>query len=104
MQLVPATRRLGFWALTFMGLVILLAVADEFWHLPTGTGFFGRLSLGIVAVFVVLIWLTYRGLIDALSRLEDQIEGKTFGSLSSSIDSLALSGYFMVLFMLRIRH
>jgi len=102
MKLVPATPRLGFfWVFTFLGIVILVAVVDALWHLPAGTGLFGRTSLGLVAAFVVLIWLTYRQLIEALSQLKDQVGEKTFGRLSSSVDFLASSGYFMVLLMLK---
>ena len=105
MKLVPATPRLGFFlAFTFMGIVILVAVVDAFWHLSTGAGLFGRLFLGFVAVFVVVIWLTYRQLIEALSQLKDRLEEKTFGRLSSLVDVLASSGYFMVLLMLKFTH
>jgi hypothetical protein len=87
-----------------MGTAALVDVVLRCWRLPAGTGRLGRLEWGMVAVYVVLIWIVLRRHIATLSQLDGQIEKKTFVRLSSSADTLAFSGYLMILFMLVFSH
>ena len=105
MKLVPATPRVrSFWGFTLMGIFALVDVALRFWRPPAGTDRLGRFEWGMVALYVVLIWITLRRHIGTLSQLDGQIEKKTFVRLSSAADTLAFSGYLMILFMLVFSH
>jgi hypothetical protein len=87
-----------------MGIITLINVALQVYRPRAGMDGFGRFVWGLVAVYVVLIWATYRRHIGALSQLDGQIEEKTSERLSTAAFFLAFSGYLLISFMLIVRH
>jgi hypothetical protein len=101
---VSMPRRDGFWAFSIFGVVVLADVAARFWRLRAGLDILDRLTLGTIAMGIVVVWLAYRRNLRQIGGLKGQIEEGALERLARNDQAIGFFAYLMLIQALSFIH
>jgi hypothetical protein len=101
---VSMPRRDGFWAFTIFGVVVFTNVAARFWQFRAGLDILDRLTLGMIAMGILVVWLAYRRNLRQIDGLKGQIEEGALERLARNAQAMGFFAYLMLTQALSFMH